>query len=256
MKTIVKSLLKGWIRLRILSLDACSSSASVALLEDKNVIGEFFSNVGLTHSVTLVPMIKNMLNVCNVSLNDVDLFAVTEGPGSFTGVRIGISVIKGMSCALGIQCVGVSSLYAAAFNAVCCEENIICVCMDARRGEVYNAIFKSGPEGPLRITKDRAISIPDLISELRRINEGIIFVGDGALMCYNIIKESLGELKMSVIPEGFRHIKASHVGQAALTFLNRGKACDAGGIQPVYLRLPQAERQRKERILSEGGDTK
>lgn len=171
--------------MKILAIDSSAKSASVAILEDDKVLGEFYVNVGLTHSQTLVPMIDNLFSITKLSSDNIDLFAVNNGPGSFTGVRIGVAAIKGLAFKNNTPCVSVSTLESIAYNLI--DSNCLAVsAMDARCNQVYNANFDIEDGKTKRLTPDRAISIENLISELSDYDKKIIFVGDGADLCYNM----------------------------------------------------------------------
>lgn len=229
--------------MKILAVDSSSVTASVALVEDEKIISEFFINAGLTHSETLAPMIESVLKNSKTELNEIDLLAVSNGPGSFTGLRIGASTIKAIALAVNKPCVGVSSLYALAQN-FSSAGTVICACMDARRGQIYNALFKVQGEKIIRLTEDRAIFVENLIAELRNLNEKIQFVGDGALICYNNMIETSSCV---LIPEKDRYIKASGVAFAAKEIYNNGAANDPYTLSLNYIRIPQAERLLKEK---------
>ena len=231
--------------MKILAVDSSSVTASVALIEGKKIISEFFMNAGLTHSETLASMIESVLINSKTKPKEVDLFAVSNGPGSFTGLRIGMAIVKAMSLATSKQCVGVSSLYALARN-FSNSDSVICSCMDARRGTLYNAIFKIRDGKIIRLTKDRAISIEDLTAELQNLNEKIEFVGDGAAMCYNSMVD---QLDCILVSEGKRYIKASNIAFAASEIYNSGVVSNTCDLSLNYIRIPQAERLLKENKL-------
>lgn len=234
--------------MKILAVDSSSVTASAAVIEDGKTIAEFFVNAGLTHSETLAPMIKSVLDCSATAAKDIDLYATTIGPGSFTGLRIGLSTIKAMALANNKPCVGVSSLYALAFNANKSEKTV-CACMDARRGGVYNAVFNIKDEKIIRITQDRAIYIEDLIAQLRNLTNVVQFVGDGALICYNSMASSYSCDNISLISEKDMYIRASNVALAAEEMYNKGIFDDACSLKPSYIRIPQAERLLSENKL-------
>ncbi len=227
--------------MKLLAVDSSSLTASVAVIEDEKIIAEFFINAGLTHSQTLAPMIDGVIKNLSLKLDELDFFAVTNGPGSFTGLRIGMATIKGMALALGKPCVGVSSLLAAAYGLKDFY-GIVSACMDARRGEVYNAVFKSSGAAISRLTEDRSISIDQLAEEFKNYNCKIKLVGDGAEMCYNILARDYKLSQIELTSEGQRYVRASQVGFAALKDYISGKLVTAANIKPNYLRVSQAER--------------
>ena len=222
--------------MKILALDSCSVTASAALLENGELWCERFINNGLTHSQTLMPLVDEVLKECDVKPADLDALAITKGPGSFTGVRIGIAALKGMGDALGIPCIGVSSLEAAAqpfYNG----DSLVCAVMDARCNQVYTASFYKGE----RLCEDKALLIDELAEELEKQNKEVLFVGDGALMCLEKLKDRLKNV--NAIADDSRFIHAEAVGK--LAFKNKDTAVSAQELLPFYLRLLQAERQLK-----------
>ena len=228
--------------MKILSLDASANSASVCIYdatEDK-IIGDFYINTKLTHSQTLVPMIDALLNSAKLSLSDIDFFAVNTGPGSFTGIRIGVSVIKGMAMALNKPCVSVSTLHSMAYNFIDSEDVVVCACMDARRNQVYNALFSVNNGVVSRICDDRAISVEDLFSELATIDKTIVLVGDGAELCYR----QKGDCDVTLSVASKRYQRASSVALAAVELINKDETLSAATLMPTYLRPSQAERER------------
>lgn len=228
--------------MKILAIDSSAKAASVALVEDEHLLGEFFVNVGLTHSQTLMPMVEDLLRNANVKLSEIDVLAVSVGPGSFTGLRIGISAVKGMASVSDTHCFGVSTLESMAYNFVG-ENVLVCAVMDARCNQVYNAVFEVCDEKITRLTPDRTISIEDLYSELESFECEVVFVGDGALLCYN---KNTGNLNVRLAHESKRFQRASSVAFAALNALAaRKKTLNSEALRPVYLRLPQAERELK-----------
>lgn len=239
--------------MKILAVDSSSITASVAVTEDEKVIAEFFMNAGLTHSQTLAPMIDAVLKNSNTQPKDIDLYAVTNGPGSFTGLRIGAATIKAMTFANNKPCVGISPLEALAYNSDA-ENGLICACMDARCDQVYTALFESKNGLISRITEDSADLISNLTEKLKKTNKNVEFVGDGAVSCYNRIIASGQREKYSVLPEHNRFIKAYNVARLALKKYRTGEFCTAQDLNLNYLRVPQAERQLKERLSKKQGE--
>lgn len=234
--------------MKLLALDSSSITASVSLIEEDKIISEFFINAGLTHSQTLAPMIQALLNTINISASEIDLFAITNGPGSFTGLRIGLATIKGMATVFNKPCIGVSSLLAAAYN--CLNFNgIICVVMDARRNQLYNAIFRCQNKKLSRLTEDRVISIEDLKKELKEFSENVELVGDGAVICYNYITVISNEKNINLSFKDRYYINASNVGILGMELYKKGEYLYASNINPKYLRLSQAERKLLENKL-------
>ena len=226
----------------ILALESSAKAASVALMEDESLIAQYSQCCGLTHSRTLLPMVEDMLKNTEKKIADVDLIAVAHGPGSFTGIRIGVSTVKGLAWAYDKKCVGVSTLEAMAWHGVSAG-GLICPVMDARRSQVYNALFETDGDGrPVRLTEDRAVSLAELAGELKDYECAPLLVGDGAKLTYDYLTNEGIACRMA--PANLLYQSAWGVGMAAL-----GK--EAGGaddLLPVYLRLSQAERERQERL--------
>ena len=217
----------------LLSVDSSAVTASVALTDGEKVIKSEFINAGLTHSETLLPMIKRVMD--GYSFDDLEAIAVTAGPGSFTGVRIGVATVKGLAFNSDIPCISVSVLEAIAHN-FCDEDCIVCAVMDARRMQFYNALFEIKNGSVKRLCEDRAISIDDLRKELTCYDK-VIAAGDGAvLFCDNIELENV-----ILAEEEKRWQNGVGVSKAAL---NKEKI-SAAALMPVYLRLSQAERELK-----------
>ena len=165
--------------MKILALESSAKAASVALMEDGSLIAQYSQCSGLTHSRTLLPMLEDMLKNTETKLSDVELIAVAHGPGSFTGIRIGVSTVKGLAWAAEKPCVGVSTLGAMAWHGLGFE-GIVCPVMDARRQQVYNALFEIENGEPRRLCADRAIALAELAEELRRLGRPALLIGDGA----------------------------------------------------------------------------
>lgn len=229
--------------MKYLVLEGSAAAASCALLEDQRVLGEFFVNIPQTHSQTLLPMAESLLKTCGTAPGELDFFAVTRGPGSFTGLRIAIAAAKGLAMAAGKPCVGVSTLEGLARNLAGFEGTAAAV-MDARCGQLYAGLFSLEGGEVIRAEEDCAISIQELGEKLERIKKPVFLVGDGAELCYNKLMEtkSAGD-RLRLAPPHLRYQRAAAVGAAALAAWIRGEALDAGELVPAYLRLPQAERE-------------
>ena len=226
----------------ILSVDSSATPASVCLY-DGRVIAEYYIHTKLTHSQTLVKMIESVLDVTGTKAEDIGLYAVNHGPGSFTGVRIGVSAVKGMAYAMKKPCVAVSTLYSMAFN-LSAADAVICACMDARRQQVYNAIFRVNDGKIERLCDDRAVAIDALVEELRGYQEKVILVGDGAELVYAAAEEAD---HIVLAPSNQRYQRASSVAMIAEDMADRGEIVSAASLMPSYLRLSQAERERMEK---------
>lgn len=234
--------------MKILAFESSAKAASVALCEDEFLIAQSYQNSGLTHSTTLLPMAKSLLDHCGVALEQVDCLAVAAGPGSFTGLRIGISTVKGLAWGLEKPCAGVSTLEAMAWN-LAHVDGVICCAMDARRNQVYNALFQAEGGTLTRLTPDRAISLEELFQGPEAETRAQILVGDGAELCYNYAVP-LG-VDLVLAPPHLRFQRATGVARAAVLQAQRGELVTAGDLTANYLRLSQAERERLERLKRE-----
>lgn len=226
-----------------LAFESSAKAASVALVRDGKLISQYSQCSGLTHSRTLLPMAEDMLKNAELSLDKVDLFAVAQGPGSFTGIRIGVSTVKGLSWAAEKPCVGVSTLEAMAWHGLSAG-GYVCPVMDARRSQVYNALFKIEDGKPVRLCPDRAIGLPLLGEELEKLHSPVFLVGDGVELTAAFLKEQ--GLPYVLAPENLRWQSAWGVAMAAMD----KEPGDAHQLLPVYLRLSQAERERQERLAA------
>ncbi|MDR2909034.1 MAG: tRNA (adenosine(37)-N6)-threonylcarbamoyltransferase complex dimerization subunit type 1 TsaB [Oscillospiraceae bacterium] len=235
--------------MNILALDTSSKAVSCALLRDGILAGEAFLNTGLTHSQTAVPLVDGLLRGAGVKIGEVDIFAVSTGPGSFTGLRIGIATVKGFAFTGNTLCAPVSTLLGLAMNIPIFKGFVVPV-MDARREQVYTAIFEADGEGSVvRRGEDEAISIASLGKKLMSLAPApVILTGDGALMAY----EKLGIPEhVRPAPERFLHQRAGSVAAAAYRLAKDGGLVLPEELEPVYLRLPQAERERLEKKAKE-----
>ena len=228
----------------LLAFETSAKAASVALFQGEKLLGESYQNTGLTHSQTLMVMAEDLLHQCGHTPQDVQAVAVAEGPGSFTGVRIGVAAAKGFAWGSDIPCYGVSTLEAMTLH-LGAYQGYVCPVMDARRSQVYNALFYVNQGAVSRVTDDRAIALSDLKTELQALNEPIFLVGDGSILTYNTLS---GEIPQLVQPAEHRmHQRAVGVGLAALKKIAAGEPGDGNTLTPNYLRLSQAERERLER---------
>lgn len=235
--------------MKILALDSSSAPASCAVLEDDFLLGEFMIHTSTTHSQTLLPMVESLLKQCETSLDEIDLFAVTSGPGSFTGVRIGIATVKGLAFAQNKPCVGVSTLHSLALN-VRLFQGLVVPLMDARRSQVYTAIFRSDTHCVERVTEDQAISIEELATLLSHnaSNQPVLILGDGAALHFSYLSNLMDNL--TIAPESLRYQRASSIGLIALQRAQENRTVSSALLEPTYLRLPQAERERLEHLKS------
>ena len=232
--------------MKILAFDTTAKVASVAVLDSERVLAEYSINNGLTQSELILPMAENMLKSLGLAFSDIDMLCATVGPGSFTGVRIGAALVKGIAFGRDIPCVEVSTIDSLAEN-LSPLEGIIVPCMDARRSQVYNAIFSSDGENLTRLTPDRAISLDELADELKRYGDSRIYLcGDG----YASAVKRLSELGVSISKTPLLLIEENAASCAKVAYRKylKGDVTSDERFSPSYLRLPQAERERLERL--------
>ena len=229
----------------ILAFETSAKAASVALMDGSKLLGEAYQNTGLTHSQTLMVMAEDVLKQCGKTANDVTAVAVAEGPGSFTGVRIGVAAAKGFAWGREIPCFGISTLEAMA-ESLGIYQGYVCACMDARRSQVYNALFYVDGGVVERRSEDRAISLAELGAELEHLDGPIFLVGDGADLTYKTLHGSVEELILP--PEHRKHQRATGVAILAARQAASGEAPSGGALIPNYLRLSQAEREKLEKM--------
>jgi len=230
--------------LKILAFETSAKAASVALLEKGKLLGESYQNTGLTHSQTLMVMAEDLLKVCGLTAKDVEAVAVAAGPGSFTGVRIGVAAAKGFAWGAQIPCYGVSTLEAMARNLGAYQGYVV-PAMDARRSQVYTAVFHAEKGVLTRVEEDMAISLAELGEKIKNYEEPVFLVGDGANLCYNTLLEEVSGLVLP--PEHRMHQRAAGVALAAQAMADSGDPGEACELTPNYLRLSQAERERAAR---------
>ena len=226
--------------MKILALETSAKSVSAAVTENGAVLASAYQNRGLTHSVTLMPLIDGMLHTAGLSLDDIGLIAAANGPGSFTGLRIGVSAAKELPCC------GVSTLAAMARTAADFQ-GLIIGAMDARRQQIYHALFRGENGRVLRVTQDCAISLEELASLLRDMPEEKLVVGDGAALCADYL--STAGISCRMADEHHRMQSAVGVALCAEEMAARGETVTAQQLEPMYLRLSQAERERLARGL-------
>lgn len=229
--------------MKILAAECSATPASCAIVSDSKILASSFTNVKLTHSQTLLPMIDSLLRASKTDLNGIDGFCVSFGPGSFTGIRIGISAIKGLAQAGNIPCAGVSTLHAMAQNLRGMDV-IACCTMDARCHQLYNALFRVSPAGITRLCEDRAISVENLAGRLEADSQDcpIVILGDGAELFYPYVRHLD---RVSLADETRRYQNAVGVALCAEEIFRQNKGVPAAELLPFYLRPPQAERQRE-----------
>ena len=230
--------------MKILALESSAVAASAALCEDETLLAQSFQNSGLTHSQTLLPMAREVLESCGLGVEDLDLIAVANGPGSFTGLRIGVAAAKGLAWAAEKPCAGCSTLESMAWN-LCGMTGEVCAAMDARRHQVYNARFRVDGETVERLTPDRAISLEALVEELSGTETVQIVVGDGAMLCYDALTKA--GIPARLAPANLRMQSAWGVARLGLELARAGRTVSSQELAPDYHRLSQAERERLER---------
>ena len=228
--------------MNILALESSATACSAALCRDGALVAQSFQNSGLTHSRTLLPMVHDLLRNCGERLEDVDLVAVAAGPGSFTGLRIGVATAKGLAWPGDKDCAPCSTLESMAWPLAHLEGSLIVCAMDARRSQVYNALFLVREGGLERLCPDRAISLEELCGELKNDQNPKIVVGDGAVLCYNKLLEQGIAARLAPVP--LRMQSAWGVARAAMECARRGELVEGGALALSYCRLSQAERER------------
>lgn len=230
--------------MKILGVESSATAASVAIYSDGKILSQVQSNTGLTHSQTLLPMVEAVLSLTNSTLKDMDYIAVSNGPGSFTGVRIGVSAVKGMAQPLNLKCVEVSTLETIAKpleNAGCYAVAV----MDARCNQVYTAQFDC-ENGFNRVTADEAITIDELAETLKEIDKPIVLIGDGTLVAFAKLKNVISNI--TIASPSIRYQSAANVCVLAAEKIENGyEGSVANDILPNYLRLSQAERELKKK---------
>lgn len=229
----------------LLCFETSAKACSAALHDGERLLGESYQNTGLTHSQTLMVMAEDLLKQCGKTAADVTALAVAAGPGSFTGVRIGVSAAKGFAWGADLPCYGVSTLEAMARSLGVYQGYVLGV-MDARRSQVYAGLFHADCGKYTRVMEDSAISLENLREVLQKCTEPIFLVGDGSILCYNTLLESVPALVLP--PEHRMHQRAVGVGLLAAAEAARGADGNGAALVPNYLRLSQAERERAERL--------
>lgn len=231
--------------MKVLTIDTSSVTAcsGVVDIEREAVLSESFIDVPLTHSQTVLPMTQCVLSHADMTFDEIDLLAVCNGPGSFTGVRIGVAAVKGLGFEKELPVAPVSTLQALAYNFVGVPlQAVVCAVMDARCRQVYTATFRLKNGTVERLTEDEAMSVDDCKARLRELGETVVFVGDGAVMCYEACKD---DLSCCAAPPHLRYVRPIGIALAAKQLVKEEKLISSSQLQPTYLRLPQAERELK-----------
>ena len=229
--------------MKILGVDSSATAASAAIMADGKLLAVQYTNTGLTHSQTLMTLIDNAFKLAKLTPADIDLFAVSNGPGSFTGIRIGVAAVKGLAQPLNKKCFGVSTLEVIAKPLECSGVYAVAA-MDARCNQVYTAQFDCKNGKMTRVTPDSAITLDELLSQLKGVNKPIVLIGDGAALCYEKFKDELPDVTLA--PAGLRYQNASSVAVCACG-ANESDFVDASELLPCYLRVSQAERELKKK---------
>jgi tRNA threonylcarbamoyladenosine biosynthesis protein TsaB len=224
----------------ILAVDTSSKSASIGLLRDDDVLSEIFFNLDVNHSVVLLRALHNLLRLSRIELNEIDLFACTIGPGSFTGLRVGASTIKGLALATKKPIAGVSTLEALAFN-ITCSKIIVCPMLDAKKDQVYTALYRTAQDYTLEKMKSERVT--DIRAFLQCIDEEVIFVGDGSVKYAELISDMLPG-KCYFASGCHQHVRAAVVGILGKKKYYAGDVLDSVTFAPVYLRASEAEMKR------------
>ena len=231
--------------MRILALETSAVTASVAVTEEDKLLAQYFQNSGLTHSATLMPMAAALLENTGLKLEEMDVIAVATGPGSFSGIRIGVAAAKGLAWPEVKPCAPWSTLRSMAWQCAHLDGEV-CAVMDARRNQVYNARFLAQDGSLTRLTPDRAVGLDELTAEVEKSGKTQILVGDGTALCYNAF-EAAG-IPTRRMPPNLVFQTAWGVARAALRLARAGELVPAGRLSPQYHRLSQAERERLERM--------
>lgn len=225
--------------MKILALESSAKAASCAVLANGELLASAWQAAGLTHSRTLLPMVEGMLKNSELTMEAMDAVAVAAGPGSFTGLRIGIAAVKGLAWAAEKPCIPVSTLEAMAWPLAHLEGSIVCA-MDARRQQIYNAVFLADGGALERLREDRALSLEEAAADLAGLDGPMTIVGDGAQMCFDFFTARGIDCRLAPV-----HLRLqSAAGVALAAWRRRTETVSAQELTPVYLRLSQAERER------------
>lgn len=236
--------------MRILALDSSGLVAAVAIVEEEQTIAEYTVNYKKTHSQTLLPMLDEIVKMTEMDLNTIDAIAISGGPGSFTGLRIGSATAKGLGLALNKPLIHVPTLEGLAYN-LCGVDSLICPIMDARRNQVYTGIYRLDGE-EFQVVKDQmAMDIVELAEQLNAFGEKVTFLGDGVPVYRSVLEERLS-VPYAFAPANMNRQRAASVGVLGLRYLREGRIETAKEHQPDYLRVSQAERERAEKERAKG----
>ncbi len=228
--------------MRVLGIDSSGLVASVAIVEEGNLLAEYTVNYKKTHSQTLLPMLDAVVSMLGMDLEGIDAIAVAGGPGSFTGLRIGSATAKGLGLALQKPLVRIPTVDGLAYNLWGCGD-LVCPLMDARREQAYTGLYAFTPEGMEAVVPQCAVGIQEIISRINGIGRPVVFLGDGVPVFCNYI-EGCCNVPFSYAPAHLNKQRAAAIASLALVYLKEGKTETAAGHRPDYLRLSQAERER------------
>lgn len=228
--------------MRVLGIDSSGLVASVAIVEEGNLLAEYTVNYKKTHSQTLLPMLDAVVSMLGMDLEGIDAIAVAGGPGSFTGLRIGSATAKGLGLALQKPLVRIPTVDGLAYNLWGCGD-LVCPLMDARREQAYTGLYAFKPEGMEAVVPQCAVGIQEIISRINGIGRPVVFLGDGVPVFCNYIEDCCN-VPFSYAPAHLNKQRAAAIASLALVYLKEGKTETAAGHRPDYLRLSQAERER------------
>lgn len=239
--------------MKILALDSSGLVASVAVLEDENLLGEFTMNYKKTHSQTLLPMLDQVAEMIELDMQSIDAIAIAGGPGSFTGLRIGSATAKGLGLALNKPIVSVPTVEGLAYN-LCGHGDLVCPLMDARRNQTYTGLYEFRENEMKTLVEQCAVGIEEILEKINDIGRPVVFLGDGVPVFRDIIKERC-KAAYSFAPAHLNKQRAGAVGALAMEYYRQGRYTDAAEHRPDYLRLSQAERERLEKESHEAQTT-
>ena len=235
--------------MKILVLESSGLVASVAVVTEEKLIGEYTTNFKKTHSQTLLPMMDTLLKMIGIPVQEMDAIAVSGGPGSFTGLRIGSATAKGLGLALSIPIISVPTVDAIAYN-LCGTDAVVCPLMDARRNQAYYGVYDVKENTPQALVPQAAAPIGEVIEAVNKLGRPVIFVGDGVPVFKEQIEASL-TVPYQWGADSVRYQKAASTAALGKIYLEQGKGTAARDFAPIYLRLSQAERERMEREKSD-----
>lgn len=238
--------------MKLLAIDSSGLVASVAIVSEETVIAEYTVNYKKTHSQTLLPMLDEIVKMLGMDLSEVDGIAVSAGPGSFTGLRIGSATAKGLGLALDKPIISIPTLEGLAYNLLGTHA-MICPMMDARRNQVYTGLYEFDQDKLITISEQKAIAIEEIIDTVNEIGKSVMYLGDGTSMYDSIIKD-MTKVDYSFAPIHMNRQRAASIGALGFVYLKEGKIETAADHSPIYLRVSQAERERAERLGAKSED--